>query len=100
MRHAATRLADEAQLRQKLEEGRIDRRPLANEHERLGIADLRGSFGDGPRAFRMDNDVVPRDGGEAPQSRDGQLVILHDDDAHEPSLIDRPREQDRAVERA
>ena len=66
VRHAATRLADEAQPRQKLEEGRIDRRPFANEHERLGIADLRGSFGHGPRAFGMDNDVVPRNGGEAP----------------------------------
>jgi len=40
MRRSATGLADQPEVGEQFEQGRIDRSALANEHEYLGVADL------------------------------------------------------------
>ena len=66
----------------QVEQGGVDRRPLADQHERLGVADLRRPLLAGGGSPRVNDDVVSGDRREALEPLDGPLVVLHHDDAH------------------
>jgi hypothetical protein len=78
--HAA--LADEPELRQPLEEGSLDPRPLADEDEHLHIPQALGEGLDVLHVVVPDGDVVRRQLLEARQRAEGVEVVVQDGDLH------------------
>ena len=69
---------------EQCEERLVDRRALADQDDRLGVADLRRALVASSGALRVDDDVVTGQEREAVEPLDRALVVLHDDDAHRP----------------
>jgi len=90
MRRSATGLADQPKVGKQLEQRRVDRSALANEDEYLGVADLRRSLCHIGRPVRLYDHLVLRGPREAREPLDRSLVVLHHDDAHEPTLTRIP----------
>ena len=70
----------------QVEQRAVDRRPFADQHERLGVADLRRALLEGGGSPRVNDDVVRGDRREALEPLDDQLVVLHHDGAHARTL--------------
>ena len=86
VRHPAAGLADQAQVGKPFEQRRVDRSALADQDERLCVADLRRPLVQGRGPLRVDGDVVAGDEREAVEPLHRPLIVLHHDDAHHASL--------------
>ena len=87
VRRPAAGLADQPQVGEEVEQRLVDRRPLADEDERLGVADLRRPLREARRPLGLHDDVVLRDdAAKHVEPLDRPLVVLHHDDAHAVTL--------------
>ncbi len=77
-----TGLADEAELRQAIDELRGDRRPRADEHDGVGIREAPRQRVDAGHRVVVDLDVEAREPRKAVQVPDRVLIVVGDDDAH------------------
>ena len=66
------------QPRRALEDGGVDRRPLADEHERLRLGEVVVA-----RRPGQDGDVVPVEERERVERPDDVLVVVRDEDPHQ-----------------
>ena len=89
MGHSAAGLADQPQVGEERQQRCVDRRALADQDERLRVADLGSPLGNRLRPLGLHDHVVPVEEREGVESLDGPLVVLHHDDAHLASLSRR-----------
>ena len=75
-------LADQPQLRQPLKQRRSDLGALADQHERLGVAQPLGEHVDVLDVVGPDRDVVPGQLGEAVERAQRVEVVVEDRDLH------------------
>ena len=75
-------LADQPQLRQPLKQRRSDLRALADEHERLGVAQPLGEHVDVLDMVGPDRDVVTGEPGEAVERAQRVVIVVEDGDLH------------------
>jgi hypothetical protein len=75
-------LADQPQLRQPRQQRRADLGALANEHERLGIAQALRERVDVLDVVGPDLDVVTRERGKAIQGPQRVVIVVEDGDLH------------------
>ena len=75
-------LADQPQARQPLEQRRADLRPLADQHQRLGLAQPLGQHIDVLDVVVPDRDLVAGQLLEAAQRAQRVVVVIEDGDFH------------------
>src|SRR5262249_54394294 len=92
-------LADDTEVRQPLEQGRPDRRALAQERQRLRVREARGQRIDVLRVVVPDRHTMVGDLPAARERLDGVLIVVEDRDVHglasECGGDTRPRERRR-----
>ena len=84
--HSPAGLADQPQIREERQQGCIDRCALADQDQRLRVADLGSPLGNRLRSRGLHDHVMALEKSERVQPLDGPLVVLHHDDAHPTSL--------------
>src|SRR6185437_15224402 len=88
-------LADEAEIGQALEQGRADLRPLADQHQRLGIAQAPRQRFNVLDVIVPDGDVVPVELGEAGQRAQRVEIVVEYGDPHAPAPPNTPNKDRR-----
>src|SRR6185312_5849242 len=80
-------LADQLELRQPLDERRADLRALADQHQRLGIAQPFGEGLDVLNVIVPDRHVVTRQRGEAIERAHRVVIVVENGDFHEWRMV-------------